>query len=132
MLFKVTNVLPPLWGFPGSLVVSNPPAKQETWVQSLIGEDPLEEEIATHFSICVCLENAMNRGAWWATVHVVAKSQTYQLSKHAPLIQAIFLIIKNKMESISNKTQLKLVICMKKGSMKINGHEINQRKTLTE
>ena len=26
-----------------------------------------------------CLENPMNRGAWWATVHVVAKSQT-QLS----------------------------------------------------
>jgi hypothetical protein len=74
----------------------------------------------------------MNRGAWWATVHVVAKSQTYQLSKHAPLMQAIFLIIKNKMESISNKTRLKLVICMKKASMKINGHEINQRKTLTE
>jgi len=24
---------------------------QETWVQSLGGEDPLEEEMATHFSI---------------------------------------------------------------------------------
>ena len=23
-----------------------------------------------------CLENSMDRGAWWATVHVVAKSQT--------------------------------------------------------
>ena len=23
-----------------------------------------------------CLENAMDRGAWWATVHGVAKSQT--------------------------------------------------------
>ena len=22
-----------------------------------------------------CLENSMNRGAWWATVHVIAKSQ---------------------------------------------------------
>ena len=26
-----------------------------------------------------CLENSMNRGAWWATVHGVAKSHT-QLS----------------------------------------------------
>ena len=26
-----------------------------------------------------CLENPMDRGAWWATVHVVTKSQT-QLS----------------------------------------------------
>ena len=23
-----------------------------------------------------CLENSMDRGAWWATVHVVAKSDT--------------------------------------------------------
>ena len=23
-----------------------------------------------------CLENPMDRGAWWATVHMVAKSQT--------------------------------------------------------
>ena len=29
-----------------------------------------------------CLENAMDRGAWWATVHGVTKSQT-QLSTHA-------------------------------------------------
>ena len=25
---------------------------------------------------CSCLENPMDRGAWWATVHRVAKSQT--------------------------------------------------------
>ena len=28
-----------------------------------------------------CLENPMDRGAWWATVHGVAKSRT-QLSTH--------------------------------------------------
>ena len=43
-------------------------------VQSLGLEDPLEE-MATH-SIS-CLENPMDRGAWWATVHGVAKSQTW-------------------------------------------------------
>ena len=32
-------------------MVKNPPAKQETWIQSLGGEDPLEEEMATHSSI---------------------------------------------------------------------------------
>ena len=26
---------------------------------------------------CSCLENPMDRGAWWATVHRVAKSQTW-------------------------------------------------------
>ena len=31
--------------------VKNPPALQETWVESLGWEDPLEEEIATHTSI---------------------------------------------------------------------------------
>ena len=32
-----------------------------------------------------CLENSMDRGAWWATVHGVAKSwdNTEQLSTHA-------------------------------------------------
>ena len=32
-------------------MVSNLPAKQETWVRSLGWEDPLEEEMATHSSI---------------------------------------------------------------------------------
>ena len=52
---------------------------QETQVQSLGGEDPLEEEMATHSSMS-CLGNSMDRGAWWATVHGVAKSLT-RLSK---------------------------------------------------
>ena len=45
------------------------------WVPSLGREDPLELEMATHSSIS-CLENSMDRGAWWATVHRVAKSRT--------------------------------------------------------
>ena len=32
-----------------------------------------------------CLENSMDRGTWWATVHVVAKSQTW-LSTHCVLV----------------------------------------------
>ena len=31
--------------------VKNLPAMQETWVQSLVWEDPLEKEMATHPSI---------------------------------------------------------------------------------
>ena len=55
--------------------VKNLPAMQETqetWVQSLGCEDPLEEKIATHS----CLGNPINRGIWWAMVKRVAKSQT--------------------------------------------------------
>ena len=40
---------------------------QETQVGSLGQEDPLEEEMATHSSI-LAWKNAMDRGAWWATV----------------------------------------------------------------
>ena len=34
-------------------MVKNPLAKQQTWVQSLGQEEPLEKEKATHFSILV-------------------------------------------------------------------------------
>ena len=44
-------------------------------VQSLGQEDPLEEGMATHFSI-LAWRIPMDRGAWRATVHGVAKSQT--------------------------------------------------------
>ena len=33
-------------GIPGGLIVKNLPAKQETWVQSLGWEEPLEKEMA--------------------------------------------------------------------------------------
>ena len=33
-----------------SQMVKNLPATQETWVQSLGGEDPFEKEMTTHFS----------------------------------------------------------------------------------
>ena len=41
-------------GFPDGSAVKNPPVMQETqetWVQSLGQEDPLEKEMATHSSI---------------------------------------------------------------------------------
>ena len=37
--------------FPGGSAVKNPPAVQDTWVQSLGQEDPLEKGMATHSSI---------------------------------------------------------------------------------
>ena len=55
--------------------VKNPLAMQETCVQSLGWEDPLEEGVATHSSI-LAWRIPMDRRVWWATVHGVAKSQT--------------------------------------------------------
>ena len=69
---------------PASLVaqlVKNLPAMQETWVRSLAWEEPLEEGMATHSSI-LAWRIPMDRGAWRATAHGVAKSQT-QLSNKA-------------------------------------------------
>ena len=55
-------------------MVMNPPAVEETWVQSLGWEDPLEEGMATHSSI-LAWRIPMDREAWWATVHRVTKSR---------------------------------------------------------
>ena len=57
--------------------VRKPPANARDareWVRSLGQEDFLEEEMASvQYS---CLENPMDRGAWQATIHGVAKSWT--------------------------------------------------------
>ena len=50
----------------------------ETWLRSLGWENPLEEVTAAHSSI-LAWRISMDRGAWRATVHGAAKSQT-QLS----------------------------------------------------
>ena len=54
-------------------MVKNLPAVREAWVGSLSWEDPMEEGMATHSSI-LAWRIPMDRGAWWATVHGVTKS----------------------------------------------------------
>ena len=52
------------------------PAMQETRVWCLGWEDPLEKGMATHSSI-LAWRIPIDRGAWWATVHGVAKNWTW-------------------------------------------------------
>ena len=62
---------------PGSLVaqtVKSLPEMQETQVQSLGQEDSPGAGNGNPLQYS-CLENPMDRGAWQATVHGVAKSQ---------------------------------------------------------
>ena len=56
-------------------MVKIPPAMWDTWVQSLGWEDPLEEGMTAHSS-SLAWRTPMDRGAWWAIVDGVAKSQT--------------------------------------------------------
>ena len=56
-------------------MAKNLPAMQETQVRSLGQEDSLEKGNGYPLQYS-CLENSLDRGAWWATVHGIAKSQT--------------------------------------------------------
>ena len=51
--------------------VKNLLAMWKAQLRSLGQKDPLEKGLQYFY-----LENSMDRGAWWATVHGVAKSQT--------------------------------------------------------
>ena len=48
---------------------------QETWDRSLGQDDPLEKEMAIQSSI-FAWEIPWTEGAWWATVHGIAESDT--------------------------------------------------------
>ena len=54
-------------------MAKNLPEMRETWVHSLGREDPLEKGMATHSSI-LAWRIALDRQAWWASVHEVTKS----------------------------------------------------------
>ena len=65
------------WGFPGDAVVKSPPAStgdaRDSSSSPGLGGSPGEGNGSPlQYS---CLENPMDRGAWWATVHGVAKNQ---------------------------------------------------------
>ena len=52
------------------------------WETQILGwEDPLEKEMATHSSI-LAWRIPVDKRAWWAAVHGVAKSWTQLSSEH--------------------------------------------------
>ena len=53
--------------------VKNLPALQETWVQSLSQEDPLDKGMSTHSRALAW--RIPRTGAWWAIVRGVTESQ---------------------------------------------------------
>ena len=82
MIFKLKNFYSKLSltqrGLPGGAAVKNLPtsagAVRDTGLISRLGRSPRAGNgYLLQYS---CLENCMDRRAWWATVHGVAKSQT--------------------------------------------------------
>ena len=66
------------WEMQGGMVaqrLKHLPAMRETWVRSLGREDSPGERNGNPLQYS-CLENPMDGGTWWATVHGVAKSRT--------------------------------------------------------
>ena len=69
-------------GFPGNSAVKNLPTSQETWVQSLDQEDPLEKGMAGHSSILAWRIPRTEEPGRIHTVHGVAKSRTQLSESH--------------------------------------------------
>ena len=64
-------------GFPGGAVVNNLPARATEDAGLIPGSGRSPGEGNGNRLQHSCLENSMDRGAWQATVHGVAKSQTW-------------------------------------------------------
>jgi len=65
-----------LWASLVAQMVKNPPSVQVTWIWYLGWEDSLEKGMTTH-SVILAWRILMNRGAWWAIVLGVVKSQIW-------------------------------------------------------
>ena len=87
-------------GLPGGSVVKNPPANAGD-AGSMPGSGRAPGEGNGNSLQCSCLGSPVDRGAWWATVHAVAKSRTrlnnsshaYDFFKSNMLICTVELII---------------------------------------
>ena len=84
---------------------------QETRVRSLGQEDPLEEEMAIHSSILGWRIHGilMDRGAWWATVHGVAKesNMTEQVNNNNNWPESL---VKCQLEVMSHRSLLLVMV----------------------
>ena len=79
------------------------------WVQSLGQEDSLQDPGNGNPLQCFCLENPMDKGAWQATVHRVAKHSTYSRQRSHPMEEKSYLRkVLLKDSKPSNKMEFKL------------------------
>ena len=93
-------------------IVKNPPAMQETWVQSLGWEDPLEEGMATYSNI-LAWGIFRDRGVGWAIIaHGVAESDTTErLSIHSHTYTSIY--VSFSLLGVNHTFSVYYIICAK-------------------
>ena len=84
--------------------VKSLPAKQEIPIRSLGWEDSPGEGNGYPLQ-CSCLENSMDRGAWRATVHGVAKSGTRLSDQHSQVLYT------DNESTINSQTEPEFVAC---------------------
>ena len=89
---RAWQLTPVFLGFPGDSAGKNLPAIQDTWVQTLGQEDPLEKWMATKSSV-LAWRIPMDRGAWWAPVQRVAKSQIWWSNLSLDLLNCLTVVV---------------------------------------
>ena len=94
-----------LWTSLVAQTIKNLPATQETWVRSLNSIPGLRrstEEKKWQPLQYSCLENPMDRGAWWAIVHRVTKSQTWLRDYHSYELFGLWSLFIPREEQVSS------------------------------
>ena len=82
----------PAWGFPVAQMVKNMPAMQETGVQSLGWEDPLEKGMATHSNILAWRILWTEELGGLQSMRGNESNMTERLSTHTQLICSVVFI----------------------------------------
>ena len=103
------NCITRAWASLVAQTVKSPPAMEDTWVWSLGWEECLEKGMATHSNI-LDWENSMDRGAWPATAHQVAKSRTQQSNFFFLLL--LFSVISSLNGSLYLSSKMVICLCL--------------------
>ena len=87
--FLISAALHSFMGFPGGAVVKNSPANAGD-TGSIPGSGRSSGGENGNLLQYSCLENPMDRGAWWATIHGVAKSWTWLTNRTTTFIYMLY------------------------------------------
>ena len=81
---------------------------QQTWVQSLVQEDPLDKEVAIHSSM-LAWKIPIDRRTWWAAVHGVSKLRHDWATEHSAAQDILYYNLMDHYRKISSVQSLNSV-----------------------